>query len=83
MAPGANTKLATKDNDVAKLTKKEICALLMSCYATTVDENKYAKNILVAMLSEKIASNPEKVAALNPASLASLGLPTLNLAIIY
>ena len=43
MAPGAKTKLATNDNDVAKLTKKEICALLMACYATTVDENKYAK----------------------------------------
>ena len=42
MAPGEKTKLATKENDVAKLTKKEICALLMACYVTTVDENKYA-----------------------------------------
>ena len=55
----------------------------MACYATTVDENKYAKKILVTMLSEKIASNPERVAALAPASLASLGSPTLNLAILY
>ena len=31
MAPGAKTKLATKDNDAAKLTKKEIYALLITC----------------------------------------------------
>ena len=77
MAPGAKTNLDTNNNDVAKLEKKEICALLMACYATTVDENKSAKTILVT------TSNPERVAALAPASLAGLGLPTLNLAIIY
>ena len=68
MAPAAKTKLAAKNNDVAKLTKKEICALLMACYATTVDEKKYTNKILVTMLSEKIASNPERVAALAPES---------------
>ena len=31
-APGAKAKLALKGGDVSKLTKKDICSLLLACY---------------------------------------------------
>ena len=62
MVPAANIKLDAKDNDANNLTKKEICALLMACYATVAGESKHNKPTLVAMLSENIAANPERVA---------------------
>ena len=62
MVLAAKIKLAAKDNDANKITKKEICALLMACYTTVADEIKHNKPIIVAMLSENIAVNPERVA---------------------
>ena len=50
MVPAAKIKLAAKDKDSNKLTKKEICALLMAYYATVADESKHNKPTLVSML---------------------------------
>ena len=69
--PAAQIKLAAKDNDTNKLIKKEICALLMACYATVADESKHNKPIIVAMISENITANPERVATA-PASAAAI-----------
>ena len=62
MVPAAKIKLAAKDKDANKLTKKEVCALLMNFYATVADESKHNKHTLVATLSKNIAANPERVA---------------------
>ena len=58
MVTAAKIKLAAKENYSNKITKKEICALLMACYATVEDKSKHNKPTLVAMLSENIAANP-------------------------
>ena len=62
MVPAAKIKLAATDNDAKKPIKKEICALLMACYATVAEESKHIKPTLVAMLPENIAANQERVA---------------------
>jgi hypothetical protein len=43
LAPTANSKLIEKNNDVNKLTKKEIISLLIACYGVSEDTNKKRK----------------------------------------
>ena len=62
MVPAAKINLAAKDRNANKLTKKEIFALLIACYAAVADESKHNKSTLVDILSENIAANPERVA---------------------
>ena len=81
MVPAAKIKLAAKDNDANKLTKKEICALLMACYATMADESNHNKPNLVVMLSENIAENPERVATA-PSSAAAIAPVPIPAAVI-
>jgi hypothetical protein len=42
-----------------KITKKEICAILLAYYGK--DESKSSKPVLVQMLSEKIQETPENI----------------------
>jgi hypothetical protein len=44
-----------------KITKREICAILLVYYGTSVEEGKYAKHALVDMLSAKIEAGPENI----------------------
>ena len=81
MVPATKIKLAAKDNNAKKLTKKEICALLMACYATVADESKHNKPTLVSMLSENIAAKPERVATA-PASAAAVAPVPVPAAVI-
>jgi hypothetical protein len=39
MAPAAKIKLLQKNNDMSKLTKKEIVSLLLTCFAVKEDPN--------------------------------------------
>jgi hypothetical protein len=57
----ARTKLAAKNGDVSKTTKKEISAMLLSYYGILVDESKYSKPVMIQMLPEKIQHNPESI----------------------
>ena len=61
LAANAREKLSVKNGDVSKMTKKEICSILLACYGALFEESKYAKPVLVQMLSEKIEKNPEMV----------------------
>ena len=54
LAPSAKNKLASKISDVMKLTKKEMCLLLLVSHNTLVEDNKYNKKCMASMLSEKI-----------------------------
>ena len=55
-------KLAAKNGDLTKITKREIsCAILLVYYGTNVEEGKYAKQTLVDMLSVKIEAGPENI----------------------
>jgi hypothetical protein len=44
LGPGAKDKLAVKGNDVSKLTKKEMCALLLSYLSVKEYINKKSFN---------------------------------------
>jgi hypothetical protein len=44
LAPEAKAKLIAKDMDVSKLTKKEICSLLVTLYAATEKLEKKKKD---------------------------------------
>jgi hypothetical protein len=61
LAGPANSKLAAKNGDLMKITKREICAILLVYYGTSVEEGKYAKQALVDMLSAKIEAGPENI----------------------
>ena len=61
LAGPANSKLAAKNGDLTKITKREICAILLVYYGTSVEEGKYAKQALVDMLSAKIEAGPENI----------------------
>jgi hypothetical protein len=61
MSGDARTKLAAKNGDVSKITKKEISAMLLPYYGISVDESKYSKPVMIQMLSEKIQHNPESI----------------------
>jgi hypothetical protein len=61
LARRANSKLAAKNGDLMKITKREICAILLVYYGTNVEEGKYAKQALVDMLSAKIEAGPENI----------------------
>jgi hypothetical protein len=51
MAPSAGIKLVEKNNDVNKLTKKEVVSLLLTCSAAKKDANKKREGDTVALLS--------------------------------
>jgi hypothetical protein len=53
MSGDARTKLAAKNGDVSKITKKEISAMLLAYYGILVDESKYSKPVMIKMLSER------------------------------
>jgi hypothetical protein len=57
----ARTKLAAKKGDVSKITKKEISAMMLAFYGTSVDESKHLKPPMIKMLSDKIQQNPENI----------------------
>ena len=61
LATDAKKNLAEKNGDVSKITKKEICSLMLSCYAKYADEAKYSKPALIEMLAELIRKSPESV----------------------
>jgi hypothetical protein len=61
MSGDARTKLAAKNGDVSKITKKEISAMLLAYYGISVGESKYSKPVMIQMLSEKIQHNPESI----------------------
>jgi hypothetical protein len=58
LAPASKYKLAAKGNDVSKLTKKEICALLFSYFAVKEDITKKRKGDIVLQLEKEIECNP-------------------------
>ena len=58
--PSAKIKLAS--GDVRKLTKKEMCSLLLASYNTLIEDNKYNKQRMAGMLSEKIRADPSPIA---------------------
>ena len=62
LAPSAKIKLASNSGDVMKLTKKEMCSLLLASYNTLIEDNKYNKQRLAGMLSEKIRADPSPIA---------------------
>jgi hypothetical protein len=62
LVAAAKLKLGANNGDVNKITKKEICALLLGCYGITALESKHLKPALCIMLSEKIAVNPGNIA---------------------
>jgi hypothetical protein len=68
LAPLAKDNLAKKNGDVSKITKKQICSLLLACYGIELDEQKHPKPSLVEKLSKEIAERPKAVAALIPSA---------------
>ena len=61
LAGPANSKLAAKNGDLMKITKREICAILLVYYGTSFEEGKHTKQVLVDMLSAKIEASPENI----------------------
>jgi hypothetical protein len=62
MAPAAKSSwLKRIDNDVNKLTKKEIVSLLLTCFAVNEDANKKHTGDLVALLSREIEAHPHRM----------------------
>jgi hypothetical protein len=61
LAGPANSKLAAKNGDLTKITKREICAILLVHYGTSVEEGKHAKRALINMLSAKVKVSPENI----------------------
>jgi hypothetical protein len=57
----AKEKLAKKGGDVSKITKREMCSILLSCYGVLVKESTHAKPALMEMLVAKIAEMPGNV----------------------
>jgi len=57
----AKCKLVTKQNDVSKLMKQEICSLLFTCYDELVEDATILKAVLVDMLQAKITADPHSV----------------------
>jgi hypothetical protein len=62
LAPSAKIKLASNSGDVMKLTKKEMCSLLLESYNTLIEDSKFNKPRLASMLSEKIVAGRVAVA---------------------
>jgi len=67
LAQAAKAKLAEKNWDVGKMTKKEIRSLLFVFYGTSMDDNKNQKPAMVAMLSGKIQQSPQTIGAVSSA----------------
>ena len=44
--PGAKAKIVLQGVDVSKLTKKDMCSLLIACYGETVEDSKHNKDAL-------------------------------------
>ena len=58
LAPSTKIKLASKSGAVMKLNKKEMCFLPLASYNKFIEENKYNKQRMAGMLSEKIHVDP-------------------------
>ena len=56
------------NDDASKLTKDEICSLLLSCYATKEDPKKSKKPDLVKKLEDLIRGHPERLVTQDPAA---------------
>ena len=52
--PSTKIKLVSKSDDVMKITKKEMCLLLLVSHNASIEYNKYNKQHMASMLSEKI-----------------------------
>jgi hypothetical protein len=61
LAPAAKDELVVKGNDVSKLTKKEICALLLSYFVVKEDINKKRKGDIILQLEKEVESNPNRL----------------------
>jgi hypothetical protein len=61
MPPSAKSKLVEKNNNVNKLTKKDIFSLLLTCFAVKEDANKKRQGDLVVLLSMEIEAHPDKM----------------------
>jgi hypothetical protein len=61
MPPRYITKLVEKNNDMNKLTKKEIISLLLTCFAVKEDVNKKRKGDIVALLSREIEAHHDRI----------------------
>jgi hypothetical protein len=61
LAGPANVKLAAKKGDLTKITKKEICAILLVYYGRRVEEGKHSKQTMIDILSAEIEASPENL----------------------
>jgi hypothetical protein len=61
LAHPAEIKLVQKNNDVSKLTKKEIVSLLLTRFAVKVDANKKRKGDIVDLLSREIKAHADRL----------------------
>eukprot|EP00527_Entomoneis_sp_CCMP2396_P007506 CAMPEP_0198155006 /NCGR_PEP_ID=MMETSP1443-20131203/68907_1 /TAXON_ID=186043 /ORGANISM="Entomoneis sp., Strain CCMP2396" /LENGTH=326 /DNA_ID=CAMNT_0043821731 /DNA_START=35 /DNA_END=1012 /DNA_ORIENTATION=+ len=61
LAGDVKIKLAENQDDVNKLKKKEICAVLFGCYAVLATKNKHLKPALAKMLRDLKDEKPEDV----------------------
>jgi hypothetical protein len=75
LAPDAKVKLAEKNGEIEKLTKKHICSLLLVEYGTLVDESKHLKPKLVDMLMAKMAEARSKAAQTESQATAVVATP--------
>ena len=57
--PGAKAKIVLQGVDVSKLTKKDICSLMLVCYGETVEESKHNKDALKKILEDNIIDSTE------------------------
>ena len=57
LAPSAKIKLAPKSGDVMSL-QKQMCFIFLSSYNKFIEYNKYNKEHMAGMLSEKISVDP-------------------------
>jgi hypothetical protein len=75
LSENARTKLASKQGDLSKLTKKDISAIFLAFYQMNAEESKYARPNLIQILVENIAESPENI-IVAPVSAAASGLST-------
>ena len=54
LAPSAKIKLALNSGDMIKLTKKEMCLLLLVSHNTPIEDNEYNKQFIDRIFSDNI-----------------------------
>jgi hypothetical protein len=60
-SPSDKIKLVQKNNNVSKLTKKEIVSLLLTWFGVKVNANKKRKGDMVDLLSREIEAHPARL----------------------